>query len=376
MWTRAQLKDKAKFALKHNYWKAVLVSLIITAILGGTSYTFSYDLGEEMAGDVFGVMDQSDPSDMEYSDQYYLDDNSEEYWEGYYDGYFGDVDERSSKDYVNGYNDGLLDKAAESRSDFENLFDFEGESAAYVVGVLAVFFVIFIVVFVIVLAISLVWSAFITNPVQMGCDRFFFKTLNQKAEVKEVAFAFDNNYKNVIKILFFRNLYTALWSLLFCIPGIVKSYEYRMIPYLLAENPNLTKEQAFEISKQMMTGNKWKTFVLDLSFLGWDFLSIFTAGILETFYVGPYRNLTNAALYEQLSLIHGRPAFSVHQPNMGAPMQQGQPMPQVQPMQMNPFAQPMEAEQPMAPAQPAAPIQSASQAQSEMPAETQVEDQE
>lgn len=339
MWSRAQLKDKAKFALKHNYWKAVLVSLIITAIIGGTSYTFSYDLGEEITNDIWGVEDQSESSDLEYSGQYYDDDNSEEYWEGYYDGYFEDEDENSSKDYADGYNDGCLDREAAGIASSEGIFDYAEESPAYAASVAFIAVVIFVIVFLIVLAIALVWATFITNPVQMGCDRFFFKTLNQKAEVKEVAFAFDRNYKNVIKILFFRSLYTALWSLLFWIPGIVKSYEYRMIPYLLAENPNLTKEQAFEMSKQMMTGNKWKTFVLDLSFIGWDFLSICTVGILDTFYVGPYRNLTNAALYEQLSLINGRPAFSVQQPNMGAPMQQGQPVPQAEAMQMNPYEQ-------------------------------------
>ena len=49
-----------------------------------------------------------------------------------------------------------------------------------------------------------------------------------------------------------------------------------------------------------MKGQKWRTFVLDLSFLGWDILSLFTARILEMLYVGPYKNMTEAALYERL----------------------------------------------------------------------------
>ena len=86
-----------------------------------------------------------------------------------------------------------------------------------------------------------------------------------------------------------------------------------MIPYLLAENPNLTKEQAFTLSRQMMTGNKWNAFVLEIiSFLGWEILAGFTFGILNVFYVEPYKNLTYAALYEELSLIHGRPAAAMH----------------------------------------------------------------
>jgi uncharacterized membrane protein len=86
----------------------------------------------------------------------------------------------------------------------------------------------------------------------------------------------------------------------------VKAYEYRMIPYILAENPHMSKKEVFAASKSMMIGNKWKAFVLDLSFLGWHILSVFTVGILELFYVAPYMYATNAALYEALA--YGRPA--------------------------------------------------------------------
>ena len=64
-------------------------------------------------------------------------------------------------------------------------------------------------------------------------------------------------------------LYTFLWSLLLLIPGIVKAYEYRMVPYLLADYPELSTEEAFRISREMMNGEKMNTFILDLSFIGW-----------------------------------------------------------------------------------------------------------
>ena len=86
----------------------------------------------------------------------------------------------------------------------------------------------------------------------------------------------------------------------------IKAYEYRMIPYLLADNPSMSQEEAFALSREMMKGQKWKTFVLDLSFIGWDILSIFTGGILSMFYVQPYKMMTNAALYEALA--YGTPA--------------------------------------------------------------------
>ena len=66
-------------------------------------------------------------------------------------------------------------------------------------------------------------------------------------------------------------------------PGIIKSYEYRMIPYILAENPSINWREAFRLSKAMMDGQKWNTFVLDLSFIGWDLLSAVTGGLLGLF---------------------------------------------------------------------------------------------
>lgn len=73
-----------------------------------------------------------------------------------------------------------------------------------------------------------------------------------------------------------------------------------MIPYILAENPKIQRKKAFKLSKEMMKGNKWKTFILDLSFLGWELVSIFTFGLLNIFYINPYKVATTVELYEVL----------------------------------------------------------------------------
>ena len=174
-----------------------------------------------------------------------------------------------------------------------------GVSGPEIVAI-AIFVIVFIIIFVLVMAIAIVLDASVINPLESGIRRFGLANLNAKAEVKEIGFGYDHNYKNGVKTMFFRDLYTFLWSLLFIIPGIVKSYEYQMIPYLLADNPQMTKEQAFEESKRMMQGQKWKAFVLDLSFIGWNILSALTLGILGIFYVQPYMDATHAALYEAL----------------------------------------------------------------------------
>ena len=83
------------------------------------------------------------------------------------------------------------------------------------------------------------------------------------------------------------------------IPGIYWSYCYMQVGYLMAENPYLTTRRAMELSKQMMDGEKWNTFVLQLSFIGWYLLCSITFGIGFIF-LEPYVQATFAELYAAL----------------------------------------------------------------------------
>lgn len=140
----------------------------------------------------------------------------------------------------------------------------------------------------------------VMNPLEIGIRRYFMEDLYAPCELDRLTYGFRVNYVNGVVIMLLRTVYIILWSLLLVIPGIIKTYEYRMIPYLLAENPDLTREEAFALSKQMMTGEKWNAFVLDLSFIGWAILSLFTLGLVGIFYGNPYKGLTDAALYMAL----------------------------------------------------------------------------
>ena len=99
---------------------------------------------------------------------------------------------------------------------------------------------------------------------------------------------------------FLRGLYTFLWSLLFVIPGIVKSYAYAMTPFIMAENPDMSAGEAIEASKQLMEGHKGELFTLDLTFIGWDLLAAlsFNIGYLA---LNPYKNAAHAAFYKDLT---------------------------------------------------------------------------
>lgn len=147
---------------------------------------------------------------------------------------------------------------------------------------------------------SLLFSVFVAGPFRVGAQKLLLNCKEGTAKCGDVLFAFKNSYLNVAKTMFLQGLYIALWSLLLVIPGVIKAYEYRMVIYLIAENPGMSSKEAFAKSKEMMNGQKWNAFVLDLSFIGWHILGICTFGILETFYVMPYTLLTNAELYHAL----------------------------------------------------------------------------
>lgn len=248
MWTRNELKTKAKEALKRNYWKVVLVSVLVILLSGGFSYGFSGGSGGSSPKEEISEMQEMTTSPAT-----------------------------------------------------------EALSSADLIIIVIVAIVIFTVVFCIVFAIAYAIAAFLYNPVLVGVDRFMLKSVDDKAEVKEIAYAFDHSYMNVVKTMFFKDLYVFLWTLLFVIPGVYKKYQYRMVPYIMAEHPEMNYKEALELSKNMMDGEKWHAFVLDLSFVLWHVLGIITCGILEAFYIAPYQNLTNAELYRTICMQHNNP---------------------------------------------------------------------
>jgi len=149
--------------------------------------------------------------------------------------------------------------------------------------------------------IGLVLSILVFNPLIVGCRRFFLRNSLSNAGLNELGAGFQGNWGNVILTMFLRNLFIALWSLLLVIPGIIKAYSYRLVPYLLKDHPELSGTEVITLSRKMMNGHKADAFVLDLSFLGWLLLSALTAGILHIFYVGPYIQATDAELYKAIA---------------------------------------------------------------------------
>lgn len=257
MWTRKELKERAKEALKRNYWKIVLVSLIGMLIGGG--------LGS--SGISGGGSDIRDMASDNVEEHFTEHENDDVDWEG-----------------------------AEAVLD-----DIQMDIRPQDIVAVAFTVIVVLIVAAIVLAIGIALDVLLLNPVQVGINRFMVKSLDDTARIAEVGYTFDHNYKNGVKVMFFKDLYVVLWSLLFIVPGIYKAYQYRMVPYILGENPDMTYQEVLQRSKDMMDGQKWDAFVLDLSFILWHMLGGITCGLAEIFYVAPYVNLTDAALYSRLS---------------------------------------------------------------------------
>lgn len=222
MWNRKELKEKAKAAVKRNYWKAVLVSAIFTSAIGGANVATQPDTSQEMSNSVNSLFQ----------------------------------------------NTGIL--------------------------IATSIFAIIIVALLVILYIA------IMEPFFVGVSKFRLNALESTGNVSDVGHGYDVSYKRNVKVMFFKDLYTILWTCLFIIPGIIKSYEYRLIPYILADNPDMDKEEVFKTSKELMKGNKWRTFILDLSFILWGILGAITFGLVNVLWVDPYKHLTDAALYVAL----------------------------------------------------------------------------
>lgn len=265
-WTRSELKARGKAAFYRNYWVCVLVSFILLFVGGSGGSCNTSSSG-----------------------------NSDSYYSGYNDDY--------------DYNYGDYDYGDYDYGDY-NYGDYDDGITTGALAVIGAMGIIFVIIFLVVMVLSLLLSAFVFNPFQVGgCYFFLENAVSNAASVGGILAGFKSNYKGTVLTMFLRNLYTGLWSLLFVIPGIIKAYEYRMIPYILADHPEMDHKEVFALSKKMMDGEKWNSFVLDLSFYGWALLSVLTCGILSIFFVNPYIHATNAELYLALKRNKCQPAY-------------------------------------------------------------------
>lgn len=283
MWKRKELKQKAKKVVKNNYWTAIIVCFLIALFTGefGTSTVVIWKNKSSMDPNYIihnQKILENNQTAQEYAKNSIFDEQNLK----------STLDETQLKIFE--ALEANLDDATKSQKyifkiwDAISSFKVNEPSLGIIIGLTAIISFLFVII--------------ISDPLIVGGKRYFLKAgkgNTTKAGIMLEVFK-RKNWSNVAAIMFLRNLYNALWYLTI-IGGVIKTYEYRMIPYILAENPKIKRKQAFKLSKQMMKNNKWKTFVLDMSFFGWNFLSVLTLGIIGILYVNPYNSATLAELY-------------------------------------------------------------------------------
>jgi len=144
-------------------------------------------------------------------------------------------------------------------------------------------------------ALSLV-NLILGGVIQVGYADYLLKQHDREIHsTKDIFSKFDYFAQGFLQLLL-RNIFTALWTLLFIIPGIVKSFAYAMTPFIMAENPDMSAKEAIKLSQEKMMGHKGELFWLGLTFFGWSLLATLTGGIGYIF-LNPYMNAAYAAFY-------------------------------------------------------------------------------
>lgn len=136
--------------------------------------------------------------------------------------------------------------------------------------------------------------------IQLGYGQFLLKQHDKLEPTWNDLFSQFHRFGQGFAQKFLRGLYCFLWGLLFIIPGIVKAYSYAMTPYIMAENPDMSAQDAIRASMQLMDGHKGELFWLRLTFIGWDLLAALTLN-LGHLALNPYKNAAEAAFYRELT---------------------------------------------------------------------------
>ncbi len=145
-----------------------------------------------------------------------------------------------------------------------------------------------------------VWF-FLINMYQAVSRRIFLESrVYEKVTIQRMfVFLRVKRWRNVSVVMFMKSLFYTLWSLTI-VGAIIKRYSYYMVPYIVAENPDIHWKDAITLSRKMMQGHKIECFTYELSFIPWNILGFFTLGIVSLFYVNPYKIATYSEYYAQL----------------------------------------------------------------------------
>jgi len=265
MWNRQEIKKNGKKHFKKNYWSCVIVCFLLAFLgceySGSATVIHGYDTNTTVPENVVNKADRL--TNMAIFD---VDDNP------------------------------ITVTAEVATSTVSYTFKLVGSVKDFILSDYAASFILALI-----FIIEFIYVFLICNPLIVGSRKYFIRNHpKRKAKIGIILEPFKTKgYLNVVKTMFLETVYLFLW--IFTIIGFpIKLYEYRMIPFILAENPELKTKEIFKLSKQMMQGNKWEMFKFDMSYIGWYLLDAITLGLTGIFYSNPYKAASTAEIYLKL----------------------------------------------------------------------------
>ncbi len=145
---------------------------------------------------------------------------------------------------------------------------------------------------------------FVENVFKVISRRFFLegRIYNRLSIQRFMYLKKIKKWHKVANTMFLVALYNALWSVTI-IGGVIKRYSYYLVPYIIAENPDIDAKTAIKLSRKMMNGYKWNCFVIELSFIPWNILGIATFGFSEVIFSNAYKVATFTEFYCEIRKI-------------------------------------------------------------------------
>lgn len=281
MLNRVELKKKGKGAFYRNWKSCIAICFIYAIFVGGTIFSIhqkEWDYKNNIRHVNINTIQAESNSDVVNEFLYEISGNenqNSEFFSNATRGVFGSIANNVSKS--GSYLFGILNAI--------NQAFFKDRIWASVIIIIGAF-------------LSLLYWIFVSKVLEVGKARFFLENRRYtKTKATKLLFPYRlNKTFHTAYTMFLKNFYTFLWSVTIIGP-FIKHYSYMMVPYILAENPNMKARDILKLSRDMMNGYKWEMFKLDLSFILWYLLGGLTFNISNLVFTEPYLNATKAEAY-------------------------------------------------------------------------------
>lgn len=301
---RKQLKQRARRSVKQHY--GVMLSVCLLAILLGTEFTGSLDFLK-----VQTLTDVKVEREVLEESKFGIEQNS--VWKVVTEALEGNL-EQGTQD-ADRLTEEAIQKSEESGE--KTLGRTNGVLANLVNDLTSgLFFVKFVkgfyrlgfsqgailfIVSVLVLAVSIGFWFLVKNVYRAAGRRVFLecRTYEKVTLQRLLFFLRSRRWVNACVNMLMQYVLYLLWSLTI-VGAAVKRYSYFMVPFIVAENPEISWRDSITLSRRMMDGHKWECFLLELTFVPWKILGIATLGLTDLLYVNAYKTATFAEYYAHL----------------------------------------------------------------------------